>query len=136
MKFPLCMKEGMRCSHNRSHISFPQVISPCNQRAWVLFPLGVNIFSKFYNPNLHNIARSDRIVFKTKNPNRFSPQTQRFVHPPSRKSWIRHCWWKNCVQYFCQLLSKRSFARSTVWEMKYHSVTKKIYISFAPAPVF
>ena len=31
-------------------------------------PTGGNIFSKFYNPNLHNIARSDRIRFKTKNP--------------------------------------------------------------------
>ena len=27
---------------------------------------------KFYNPNLHNIARSDRIRFKTKNPNIFN----------------------------------------------------------------
>ena len=32
-------------------------------------PTRGNIFSKFYNPNLHNIARSDRIGFKTKNPN-------------------------------------------------------------------
>ena len=32
-------------------------------------PTWGNIFSKFYNPNLHNIARSDRIGFKTKNPN-------------------------------------------------------------------
>ena len=31
-------------------------------------PTRGNIF-KFYNPNLHNIARSDRIGFKTKNPN-------------------------------------------------------------------
>ena len=37
--------------------------------ARVLFPLGVTFFSKFYNPNLHNIARSDRIGFKMKNPN-------------------------------------------------------------------
>ena len=29
---------------------------------------GGNIFSKFYNPNLHNIARSDSLGFKTKNP--------------------------------------------------------------------
>ena len=34
----------------------------------VLFPLGVTFFSKFYNPNLHNIARSDSLGFKTKNP--------------------------------------------------------------------
>ena len=33
-------------------------------------PIRGNFFSKFYNPNLHNIARSDRIGFKTKNPNR------------------------------------------------------------------
>ena len=33
-------------------------------------PTRGNIF-KFYNPNLHNIARSDRIGFKTKNPNVF-----------------------------------------------------------------
>ena len=32
-------------------------------------PTGGNIFSKFYNPNLHNIARSDSLGFKTKNPN-------------------------------------------------------------------
>ena len=31
-------------------------------------PTGGNIFSKFYNPNLHNIARSDSLWFKTKNP--------------------------------------------------------------------
>ena len=31
-------------------------------------PTGVTFFSKFYNPNLHNIARSDRMMFKTKNP--------------------------------------------------------------------
>ena len=31
-------------------------------------PTRGNIFSKFYTPNLHNIARSDRIGFKTKNP--------------------------------------------------------------------
>ena len=35
----------------------------------VLFPLGVTFFSKSYNPNLHSIARSDRIGFKTKTPN-------------------------------------------------------------------
>ena len=29
-------------------------------------PTRGNIFSEFYNPNLHNIARSDRIEFKTK----------------------------------------------------------------------
>ena len=29
---------------------------------------GVIFCFKFYNPNLHNIARSDRIRFKTKNP--------------------------------------------------------------------
>ena len=29
-------------------------------------PTRGNIFSKFYNPNLHNIARSDRKGFKTK----------------------------------------------------------------------
>ena len=28
-------------------------------------------FSKFYNPNLHNIARSDSLGFKTKNPIRY-----------------------------------------------------------------
>ena len=28
------------------------------------------VFYKFYNPNLHNIARSDSLGFKTKNPNR------------------------------------------------------------------
>ena len=32
-------------------------------------PTRGNIFSKFYNPNLHNIARSDSLEFKTKNPN-------------------------------------------------------------------
>ena len=31
----------------------------------VLFPLGVKKKSKFFNHNLHNIARSDRIEFKT-----------------------------------------------------------------------
>ena len=31
-------------------------------------PTRGNIFSKFYNPNLHNIARSDRIGFMTKKP--------------------------------------------------------------------
>ena len=30
-------------------------------------PTRGNIFSKFYNPNLHNIARSDSLGFKTKN---------------------------------------------------------------------
>ena len=30
--------------------------------------IGVTFFSKFYNPNWHNIARSDRIGFKRKNP--------------------------------------------------------------------
>ena len=30
---------------------------------------GVIFCFKFCNPNLHNIARSDRIRFKTKNPN-------------------------------------------------------------------
>ena len=30
---------------------------------------GVIFCFKFYNPNLHNIARSDRIRFNTKNPN-------------------------------------------------------------------
>ena len=35
--------------------------------AWVLFLLGVTFF-KFYNRNLHNIAKSDRIGFKTKKP--------------------------------------------------------------------
>ena len=29
---------------------------------------GVIFCFKFYNPNLHNITRSDRIRFKTKNP--------------------------------------------------------------------
>ena len=29
---------------------------------------GVIFCFKFYNPNVHNIARSDRIRFKTKNP--------------------------------------------------------------------
>ena len=37
-------------------------------RGWVLFPLGVTFFSKFYNPNIHNIARSNNLGFKTKNP--------------------------------------------------------------------
>ena len=37
--------------------------------ARVLFPLGVTFLSKFYNPNLHNIVKSDRIGFKTKTPN-------------------------------------------------------------------
>ena len=36
----------------------------CNQMAWVLFPLGVTFFSKFYNPDLHNIARSDSLGLK------------------------------------------------------------------------
>ena len=31
-------------------------------------PGGNFFFSKFYNPNLHNIARSDSLGFKTKNP--------------------------------------------------------------------
>ena len=31
-------------------------------------PPGGNIFNIFYNTNLHNIARSDRVGFKTKNP--------------------------------------------------------------------
>ena len=30
---------------------------------------GIIFYFKFCNPNLHNIARSDRIRFKTKNPN-------------------------------------------------------------------
>ena len=29
---------------------------------------GIIFYLKFCNPNLHNIARSDRIKFKTKNP--------------------------------------------------------------------
>ena len=32
-------------------------------------PTRVTFFSNFYNPNLHNIARSDSLGFKTKNPN-------------------------------------------------------------------
>ena len=32
-------------------------------------PTGGYIFSKFNNPNLYNIARSDSLGFKTKNPN-------------------------------------------------------------------
>ena len=32
-------------------------------------PTGGNIFSKFYKPNLHNIARYDSLEFKLKNPN-------------------------------------------------------------------
>ena len=36
--------------------------------AWALFPLRVTFFPKFYNPNLHNIARSDLTAFKMKNP--------------------------------------------------------------------
>ena len=47
--------------------------------AWVLFPLGINFFSKFYNPNLHNIARSDRIGFKTKNLTDFNGVLYRYV---------------------------------------------------------
>ena len=35
----------------------------------VLFPMEVTSFSKFYNPNLHIIARSDSLGFKTENPN-------------------------------------------------------------------
>ena len=31
-------------------------------------PTRGNFFSKLYNPNLHNIARSDSLGFKTKNP--------------------------------------------------------------------
>ena len=30
----------------------------------------VTFFSKFYNPNLHNIARSDSLGFKTINPSK------------------------------------------------------------------
>ena len=39
----------------------------CKFGTLVLFPLGVT-FSKFYNPNLHNIAISDRKGFNMKNP--------------------------------------------------------------------
>ena len=42
--------------------------SEVNPGARVLFPLGVTLFSKFYNPNLHNIDWSGRIGFKMKNP--------------------------------------------------------------------
>ena len=39
-------------------------------------PTRVAFFSKFYNPHLHNIARSDRIWFETKNP------TEADIPPP------------------------------------------------------
>ena len=32
-------------------------------------PIRGNIFSKVYNPNLHNIARSDSLGLEMKNPN-------------------------------------------------------------------
>ena len=49
-----------------SIISLSYIPTITNNR--VLFPLGVTFYSKFYNPNLHNIAGSNRIGFKTKNP--------------------------------------------------------------------
>ena len=50
-------------------VSVERIVLDLEWEARVLFPLGVTFFSKFYNPNLHNIARSDNLGFKTKNPN-------------------------------------------------------------------
>ena len=44
-------------------------------------PTRGNIFLKFYNPNLHNIARSDRIGFKMKNSNRYYHNVSLTVSP-------------------------------------------------------
>ena len=52
-------------------------------RGWVIY------FFKFCNPNLHNISRSDRIGFKTKNSgvNRVATTSEMnyfFLHPNSK----------------------------------------------------
>ena len=53
---------------SKCQVSVERIVLDLESEGLVLFPLGVTFFSKFYNPNLHNIARSDRIGFKMKNP--------------------------------------------------------------------
>ena len=49
-------------------VSAERIVLDLESEDLASIPTRGNIFSKFYNPNLHNIARSDRIGFKTKNP--------------------------------------------------------------------
>ena len=71
-------------------------------------------FPKFYNPNLHNIARSDRIRFKTKNP---SGDAKTFL---SRKLTPKNhnVFFQNEV-IFVQLdkLDQRTYKRAKLQEM-------------------
>ena len=55
---------------SKCQVSVERIVLDLESEGPGLFPLGVTFFSKFYNPNLHNIAGSDRIGFKTKTPNR------------------------------------------------------------------
>ena len=53
---------------SKCQVSVERIVLDLESEGTLLFPLGVTFFSKFYNPNLHNIARSDSLGFKTKNP--------------------------------------------------------------------
>ena len=73
------------CHDSRCPIGF-FVLNPFLSNLAILCKsLGVTFFSKFYNPNLHNIPRSDRIGFKTKNPHEWIPTTTTQVN------WLLIC---------------------------------------------
>ena len=54
---------------SKCQVSVERIVLDLESEGPGSIPTRGNIFSKFYNSNLHNIARSDRIGFKTKNPN-------------------------------------------------------------------
>ena len=53
---------------SKCQVSVERIVLDLESEGQGSIPTRDNIFSKFYNSNLHNIARSDRIGFKTKNP--------------------------------------------------------------------
>ena len=60
---------------SKCQVSVERIVLDLESEGQGSIPTRGNIFSKFSNPNLHNIARPDRIGFKTKNPNYCSVQS-------------------------------------------------------------
>ena len=54
---------GIKCQ-----VSVERIVLDLKSEGPGSIPTRGNISSKFYNPNLHNIARSDNLGFKTNNP--------------------------------------------------------------------
>ena len=54
---------------SKCQVSVERIVLDLESEGPGSIPTGGNIFLKFYNPNLHSIARSDSLGFKTKNLN-------------------------------------------------------------------